>query len=465
MWHATCNGIEMASGLPWWWGVLAVVGLLAWLRRAPPPPRSAIVVGGGWGGVLAARALLDAGVPSVVVLEASERLGGLTDTWLDPGSGQWIDSTTCYTTMGDTRLHALLRRYAQPLHVSDQKAHVLPEWGRTTLALPLLRYVAIWARWRLFGLPLADEAKPWKAFLLAHGLQPIQDLLRAALEGQGCGTADSLPALYALRCVTPMALGYAPTSYQLRDGFGNALAAIAADMDVRLGEAAVSVSRGRGGARPSVATRGGRTLSADVVVVAVDPHAAGIRGLGCAYAPGDVAHYLISSIAVRTARGKHGVRGRPPGRMYYPSKGEKGGGVFQIRCHDWKGEGAPPPGGVAHLYARGASPQMLAEPLAVARGLGLRPRTVLRANGPLMYMRHFTFGAIGRGVHRAAERMQGDGGVWLAGGGPLAFESVGHISDATARMVADMLAAANPKSWSAWVYAAWMRRVDFPASW
>ncbi len=68
-----------------------------------------VVVGAGFAGLSAARALVDAGL-EVVVLEASDRVGGRTWT-VDDGSGTWLELGGMWTGPGQPLLAGLVERF------------------------------------------------------------------------------------------------------------------------------------------------------------------------------------------------------------------------------------------------------------------------------------------------------------------------------------------------------------------
>jgi hypothetical protein len=468
----------------WWWGLLAIV-LLALMMERPGRrlgvPSSAIVVGGGWGGVLAARGLLDAGCPSVTLLERSSRLGGVSSTFFDSPSGQHVDLTTCYTHTGFMRFHALMRRLGVAVYVSAQPAVRLDASGQPQSLLggglcgrartlgAVCAYLALWVKWRVLGLSDAENARPFATTLAARGLQRLRPMLAAAMTGQLYSTPEELPTLYAMRWMRPLLLLSAlapPSSNQLVSGFQGAAGAVAAGCTVLLDRRVECVVPDK--LRPGVIVRGPagfvRTLYADVVLLGVDPHTAGVRGCEDRYAAADTARLHVRAAAVRTEPRLHGL----PARMYLPvsavaPRPDTPGEWASVRTFDPKDAlgGREARRGVAVFYGFGGGrgrPPLPAVP-------GMRPGLILASAEIPAYLRHFTEAAIARGAHRAAEAMQGLGRVWLVGGGPLAFDSVDNIHDHVARVLGSVACSLAPSS--RWVaLGAWYEdAIGFPHAW
>ena len=247
-----------------------------------------VVVGGGVSGLVCARDLHDAGL-TVVVLEASHRLGGRVLTQHTPGAepvelgAQWVADSHHQLQALLTRHGLRLRRpprHGRVVHLDDAGRRTLPAWRAPFASLTLLQsldFLVATAR-----LSLRTRQHPKDADIHISAAQWLdgacrtaagRQLLGSSLEASACLPATDISLAWVLdefrRCGGLSRLS--DTEQQVVvGGLGALVDCLAAPLDIRLDQSANRLRRT--GAQWQIDTANA-ALACDHVVVATAPAA------------------------------------------------------------------------------------------------------------------------------------------------------------------------------------------------
>ena len=245
---------------------------------------SICVIGAGPSGLTAARELAAKGYTNVVVLEASERVGGKSFTVDLAGRSHDLGATMGVPFMYDAVVklgeeHGV-RTAAFPAQVHYDLATGKPRAGRTfreTAAFyaGALQYVATNLAYRAkssgnLEVPHEDLAEPFAILAHRHGFAGVGAALDTYLTGYGYGFPASTPSVYGFRMLGPKAIAGAGSGELLmwENGTTPIWEGVAKTLDVRLSTPVVGIDRS--GPKPVVTTTAGKTAY-DRVVIACDP--------------------------------------------------------------------------------------------------------------------------------------------------------------------------------------------------
>lgn len=250
--------------------------------------RRICVVGAGAAGLSAAHFLRKRGYRRVVVLEASDRVGGkccshpLGNAQVEAGAlaatGSWREVLSLAREVGV--------EFEEPPDqlVFDERTgsySSLEDSFKSSLspssAAVMMRYFFHTLKHRSLRSPgfagvAADLGRPFSEWAARHGLSALEPLLELPVTGFGYGTLDAVPAAYVLKYVHAanfvhllrVALGR-KASFRIAGGFEGLCRSIAAPLDVRLRSEVVGIERG---APTTLETRQGR-LECDDLVIAI----------------------------------------------------------------------------------------------------------------------------------------------------------------------------------------------------
>lgn len=249
-----------------------------------------VVIGGGFAGLSISLLLKQRGLKSVI-LEKSERVGGKSRTL--NLHGNVIELGTCFTARDYRDVVALAEQYGvrtQPLgRASASPESVLGALYTKRIATrfnSLSRMIAImsslqrYARERRkalarFDARVASEyaalAMPALDWLRRHRCQALEPVFLGVGDVYGYGPMKTMPALYALRWVTPemVITAFTSTAKRLDVGFGELAERIAEETEIWRSQTLTHASRTPNGAW-SLSTPG-NSFNARHVVVACAP--------------------------------------------------------------------------------------------------------------------------------------------------------------------------------------------------
>ena len=253
------------------------------------------IIGSGFSGLSLSLFLKQQGLRSVI-LEKSDRLGGKARTL--HREGNMIELGTCYLARDYQQVAALAKQF--DLHeralgnVSAHPASLLSAfYNRSSLGyltglgaslVTLCRY-AVCRRLALsrFKARIEDEcvalAMPAEEWLKHHHCQRLLPIFNGLLDIYGYGPVSAMPALYALRWMTPdlILTAFLKGSRQLTQGFGELARRMAGETQILLSTPLADSYREDDG-HWTLSTSAG-SLRARHVVVACTPNSSELYGL------------------------------------------------------------------------------------------------------------------------------------------------------------------------------------------
>ncbi len=252
--------------------------------QALDPGARICVIGAGPSGLSVASELRARGYANVVVLEASERVGGKSYTVDIAGRPHDLGATMGVPYMYDdvvrlgeassARATAFPPQVQYDLTTGTKRA---PRTFSETAAFyaGALQYIATNMRFRAksdgnLEVPHEDLAEPFGIVAERYGFSAVGSALDTYLTGYGYGFPASTPAVFGFRMLGPKAIVGAASGELLmwENGTTPIWEGVAKDLDVRLNTPVLGIDRS--GVRPMVETATGKTAY-DRVVVACDP--------------------------------------------------------------------------------------------------------------------------------------------------------------------------------------------------
>ncbi len=402
--------------------------------------RSIAVVGAGPAGLTAADTLRQLGYENVTVFEADKRVGGKVCSVPTPGGivelGAVLASVECELVLGLAERFGVRREaYPVPQHFLDEHGvrhdaagFLASRHDAVTIARAVACYGEALARCAavcdddLAVVPV-DLQMPFERYAALHGFTPVAELARGALTGFGYGYLETVPAFYLMKLIGWLLRpggrdGLLPGEFfMFPDGFQGLWEALARELDVRLDTPVTRLTRGGDGVRLTV---GGEERRFDAAIVAAPLH---------------TVHRFMALTEEETALFRQLHSKRYVVSAFAATDLARGEFLF-LHENEW-------PDRIGHMNAwanrNPATPMYLGWQLAPAQATpeeltALLAADVAAAGGQLErvalrrewdYFPHVGQGALqGRFFERVA-RLQGEGGVWFAGGA-LHFETVEH---------------------------------------
>jgi len=411
------------------------------------------IIGAGPAGLSAAKLLAEAGVPGVIVFEARAWPGGKALSLIEGGGLHELG--TCYSTLD----HHATNRWMRNIGIEQ-----VPLGRQMFDGAPFLDYVCAGP-----GLPLAIEAERYLRLGAIHRLgverrpddpkiieecaQPIGEwlehhkfvrmrrLMYRALTTMGYGFLDEVPTVQALRWCTPgvLATGAFGALRMPIDGWQSFWLRLSEQLDVRLNEPAVEVTREGPGGRLTTSTMECRFEHLLVTIplddfAALTPLSAVEREIADAIEWGHYATALVRvdnwfthyetdafSRAVESGaeRGHLLAARRPPVRLRQPAPPGKGE-LYVCGQYADRGEAELDRLLRADIEARGA------------RLLDVVHRKIWR------YFPRYRSEAIRAGLLGHMQRIQGENRTWYSGAA-FSHEAVSNITSFNERLVRQIL--------------------------
>ncbi len=402
--------------------------------------RSIAVIGAGPAGLTAADTLRQLGYADVTVFEAENRVGGKVCSVATPAGvvelGAVLASAECELVLGLAERFGV-RRAAYPVPQRyldehgvrhDAAAFLANRWDGATIARAVSCYGAALARCAavcdddLADVP-DDLQLPFDRYAALHGFTPVAELACAALTGFGYGHGETVPAFYVMKLIgwllRPGGQGELLPGefFMFPDGFQGLWQALAAQLDVRLDTPVTHLVRGGDAVQ---VTADGRVQHFDAVIVAAPLHTVH-RFMDLTAAEAALFGQLRSSRYVVSA---FAATGLATGEFLFLPENGRPARIGHMNA--WANRNPATPMYLGWQQApRQATPADLTTLLAadVARAGGQLDRVALRREWD--YFPHVGQAALQGGFFARVARLQGEGGVWFAGGA-LHFETVEH---------------------------------------
>ncbi|GGC15297.1 flavin monoamine oxidase family protein [Pseudoduganella buxea] len=402
--------------------------------------RSIAVVGAGPAGLTAADTLRQLGYANVTVFEADSRVGGKVCSVATPAGvvelGAVLASAECELVLGLAERFGI-RRAAYPVPQRfldehgvrhDAAGFLASRWDGATIARAVACYGEALARCAavcdddLAEVP-DDLQLPFDRYAALHGFTPVAELARGALTGFGYGHSETVPALYLMKLIgwllRPGVQGSLLPGefFMFPDGFQGLWEALAREHDVRLSSPVTRLVRGGDGVRLTVA---GTEHRFDAAIVTAPLHTVH-RFMDLTEEETALFGQLRSSRYVVSA---FAATGLATGEFLFLLENERPARIGHMNA--WANRNPATPMYLGWQQAPGqATPSDLTALLAadVARAGGQLERVALRREWD--YFPHVGQAALQGRFFEQVARLQGEGGVWFAGGA-LHFETVEH---------------------------------------
>lgn len=239
------------------------------------PPKSAtaakyLILGAGPAGLTMAKMMQDRGFKGVVVLEASDRVGGKC---LSSEIGDHVvEFGTCYAIwshkyiLKQMKKLGIGRKYLKAQRIDDRE---LLDYIRDGSGPPFLWQVVKYLRLRSRLVARAEEndpevnetlAQPTSDWLRAHNLGKVENMMHRVVTSIGYGYLNRLPLIHAFRWVdfNMMLTGLLKFTVMPDGGWQNFWNKFAESLDVRLDHAVDAIVRDDAGVQ--VRTKHGETF-------------------------------------------------------------------------------------------------------------------------------------------------------------------------------------------------------------